>query len=262
MAKRITLASGITLNTEIDGQKCGPWIILSNSLGANLQMWTPQIATLARKYRVLRYDTRGHGDSDSPLGPYSLEELTRDVVDLMDYHQIEQAAFMGLSLGGMTGLNLALNRHDRITRLVCANARADAPSFYKDMWIERIAIVRNAGLAGVVANSLKTWFTDAWLYHNPEESSRIREMILGNDAEGYIACCQAIRHLDLLPRLCELSIPVLYVVGDEDVVAPTSVMEKMASETLGSELIEIAAAAHISNLCQPAEFNAAISGFL
>ncbi len=262
MAKRITLASGITLNTQIDGREGGSWIILSNSLGANLNMWAPQMVPLAQKYQVLRYDTRGHGNSDSPLGPYSLVDLTRDVVDLMDHHHIEQATFMGLSLGGMTGLNFALNHQDRITRLVCANARADAPHFYREMWIERMATVRKEGLAGVVANSLQTWFTDTWLANNPEESGRIQEMILGNDAGGYIACCEAIRQLDLLPRLSELTLPVLFVVGDEDRAAPPSVMANMASVTPGSAFVEIAAAAHVSNLCQPTKFNAAISRFL
>lgn len=133
MSGRITLASGVTLNTAIDGETDKPWIVLSNSLGANLHMWAPQTDVLTQNYRVLRYDTRGHGESDAPDGPYSFDDLLGDVTGLMDAYEIETAAFMGLSMGGMTGLGLALEHADRVTRVVCADGRADAPEPFRAM---------------------------------------------------------------------------------------------------------------------------------
>ena len=123
MSRRVTLASGITINTAVDGDDAGkPWIVLSNSLGASLGMWDPQIDFLTGKYRVLRYDTRGHGASDAPKGPYDFADLVGDVIGMMDAYDIETSAFMGLSLGGMTGLGLALDHGDRISRVARFNS--------------------------------------------------------------------------------------------------------------------------------------------
>lgn len=262
MNDRVKLASGVTLNTRVDGATGDPWLLLSNSLGANLSMWDPQIDELIRSYRVLRYDTRGHGDSDAPEGPYSLDTLVRDVVELMDAHDIEDAAFMGLSMGGMTGLGLALDHSDRVTRVVCADGRADAPETFRAMWDQRIAAVEQGGLDAIVDGTLASWLTQDWRDANPEQVQRIRSMVLANDPLGYIACCRALKGLDYLKRLNTVTIPVLFVGGSEDMGASPEVMGAMAAATPGGRYVEIPDAAHVANINRPEAFNAAIGEFL
>lgn len=262
MSGRVTLASGVTLNTAVDGEAGKPWIVLSNSLGANLSMWDPQISTLSEAYRVLRYDTRGHGASDAPAGPYAFADLVGDVIGLMDAQEIDTAAFMGLSMGGMTGLGLALEHADRISRVVCADGRADAPEPFRAMWDQRMAAVSENGMEGIVDGTLATWFTQSWRDANPEGLAAIRSMVLGNDPAGYIACCEALKRLDYLRHLGEVSIPVLYVGGSEDKGAAPEVMRAMAVATPGAAFHEVPDAAHVANINQPEAFNRAIAGFL
>lgn len=262
MSGRIALASGLTLNTCVDGAEGNPWLVLSNSLGANLSMWDPQIAFLTQKYRVLRYDTRGHGGSDTPAEPYAFTDLVADVIGLMDAVGIETAAFMGLSMGGMTGLGLSLDHGDRISRVVCADGRADAPEPFRAMWDGRIAAVEENGLAGILDGTLATWFTETWRDANPDGVGAVRAMILGNDPSGYIACCKALKGLDYLRRMSEAKVPVLYVGGSDDKGAAPDVMRAMAAATRGSAFHEVPDAAHIANMNQPEAFNAAIADFL
>ena len=262
MSARVTLASGITLNTAVDGDEGKPWLVLSNSLGANLSMWDPQIDVLTQTYRVLRYDTRGHGGSDAPAGPYSFDDLVGDVIGLMDAHDIAKAAFMGLSMGGMTGLGLALHHADRISRVVCADGRADAPEPFRAMWDQRMAAVSEKGLDGILDGTLATWFTEDWRDANPDGVAGVRSMILGNDPKGYIACCQALQQLDYLRHLGGVTIPVLYVGGSVDKGAAPEVLREMAAATPGGVFKEVPDAAHIANINQPTAFNAAIAQFL
>ncbi len=263
MTGRVTLASGVVLNTAIDGEGADkPWIVLSNSLGASLGMWDLQIDFLTAKYRVLRYDTRGHGASDAPEGPYDFDDLVGDVIALMDLHEIETADFMGLSMGGMTGLGLALEHGDRISRVVCADGRADAPEPFRAMWDGRMAAVTENGMAGIVDGTLGTWFTQSWRDSNPEALAGIRSMIMGSDPQGYIACCQALKGLDYLRHLGGVSIPVLYVGGSLDKGAAPEVMQAMADATPGAAFHEVPDAAHVANINQPDGFNAATAAFL
>ncbi len=262
MSARVALSSGIALNAVLDGDPGKPWIVLSNSLGADLSMWEPQLDLLTRSYRVLRYDTRGHGGSDAPEGPYHFDDLVGDVIGLMDAQEIESAAFMGLSMGGMTGLGLALDHSDRVSRVVCADGRADAPEPFRAMWDQRIAAVEASGLNGIVDGTLATWLTETWREANPEALAAVRSMVLGNDPAGYIACCRALKQLDYLRRLGSVSIPVHFVGGSEDKGAAPDVMRAMAEATPGGVFVEVPDAAHVANINQPAGFNAAIAGFL
>lgn len=262
MSGRVTLGSGVTLNTRVDGDEGKPWIVLSNSLGADLSMWDPQIDALTGAYRVLRYDTRGHGGSDAPEGPYSLDDLVGDVIALMDGSGIETAAFMGLSMGGMTGLGLALDHGDRFSRIVCADGRADAPPPFREMWDGRISAVQGGGLEAIVDGTLASWLTEDWRLANPEALERVRAMVLGNDPNGYVNCCLALKRLDYLRRLGNVSIPVLYVGGDQDMGAAPAVMQAMADATPGGVYRTVPDAAHVANINAPEAFNAAVSDFL
>ena len=261
MTGRIDLG-GHALNTQVDGPVDAPWIVLANSLGTNLTMWNQQMPMLTRHFRVLRYDTRGHGGSDTPPGPWSFDDFTGDVIALMDHFGIDRCAFMGLSMGGMTGLGLALVHPNRFDRVVCADARADAPAAFRQMWDERIARVRANGLQAIVEGTMSSWFTEDWLTVKTGVESDIRAMILGNDPVGYVACCDALKKLDYLRQLGEVGCPILYVGGDQDKGASPDVMAQMAARTPDGRYQTIEGAAHLANCNNPAIFNDIVEGFL
>lgn len=254
--------TGQRLWVQIDGREGHPWIVLANSLGADHSMWDPQIDMLTQRYRVLRFDTRGHGKSDTPPGDWTLADLEGDTLALMDALGIEQADYMGLSMGGMVGLGLALRAPDRFGRMVMADGRADAPPAFCTNWDNRIALVREKGLNGIVDATLQTWFTPDWQAANPDQVARVRAMVLGNDPVGYCRCCAALKGLDHLRNLGQISIPLIYVVGDVDKGAAPEVMQAMADATPNSRLEVVAQAAHIANMNNPAGFNRAIGAFL
>lgn len=239
-----------------------PWLVLSNSLAADHHMWDGQIAPLARAYRVLRYDTRGHGASDAPAGPLRSSDLVDDVLCIMDHLQIGQAAFMGLSLGGMTGLLAALDYPDRITHLICCDARATMPPAARAGWDERQSAARQRGMNAVLADTLDRWLMPETRAARPEVEAAARSMILGTSVEGYSACIDAIQQFDLMTRLQDLSVPTLYVTGDHDTGAPPEIMQAMAAATPGSRLAFVRNAAHLSNLDNPDGFSACLRPFL
>lgn len=252
----------VTLSYAVSGSGDKPWLILSNSLGATRAMWAPQLEALTRRYQVLCYDTRGHGASDAPQGAYSFDMLVRDVIGLMDHLGIETARFMGLSMGGMTGLGLALNHPDRITHVVCADGRSDSNDMFRAMWDERMAKVNAGGLAAIVEGTLATWFTADWLAAHPDQAEEIRQMVLCHPPHGYIGCCLALKELDYLRHLPRVRIPVLYVGGDQDKGAPPEVMQAMADATPGGEYRIVKDAAHVANINAPEAYLGAIADFL
>jgi 3-oxoadipate enol-lactonase len=234
---------GAKLFTRIDGPERGdaPWLVLSNSLAADHGMWDPQIPLLTSRYRVLRYDTRGHGRSDAPAGPYSFAMLVDDVVRIMDRHGVGKATFMGLSLGGMTGLGLAIEHGGRIEKLVCCDARADAPEPYVKAWDERLAVIDKEGLRGILQGTVERWLVPSFRAAHPEVVAKVERMILDT------------------PRI---AVPTLFVVGAEDLGAPPEVMRRMAEAVPGAKLVTIPDAAHLPNLDNTLAFNEAITGFL
>ena len=168
LAQTVSL-SGVDIATYVDGEPGRPWIVLSNSLAADSSSWEHQLSLLTQNFRVLRYDTRGHGRSSVPEGPYTFEHLTGDVLGLMDHYGIEKADFLGLSMGGMTGLGLAIDHPSRVTRLICCDARSDAPPPFVDNWTARIASVESAGnMAPVAAFNKERWFTPAFIASHPQ----------------------------------------------------------------------------------------------
>ena len=259
---RVRLADGVSLNTKIDGAEGRPWIVLSNSLGSNLSMWDGQIEILTRKYRVLRYDHRGHGASDVPEGPYSFDLLVSDVIGLMDHFGIRKADWMGLSMGAMTGMGLAIHHPDRFGRMVLADARADAPDMFKAMWDQRISIVGEGGTEAIADGTLGMWLTEDWRAANPEATAKVRAMITATDPKGYVACCRGLKDLDYLRHLGQVSLPILYLGGSEDKGAAPDVMREMARATPGAAFVEIPNAGHVANINRPEAFNAAVAAFL
>jgi 3-oxoadipate enol-lactonase len=255
-------AAGGAIWARVDGTEGAPWIVLSNSLGADHRMWDAQMPLLAPHFRVLRYDTRGHGRSATVPEPFGMDALVADLVAVMDAHGIDRADVMGLSLGGMTGMGLALAHPARVGRLIVADARADAPEGFRQNFAGRIARVQAGGLAGIVDGTLDSWFTADWRAANPDEVARVRAMILSHDPAGYIACCNALMTLDYLRHLGGIVAPTLYLGGDVDAGAAPEVMAAMAAATPGSSHVAIPSAAHVANINAPDAFDAAIRRFL
>jgi len=239
-----------------------PAILLSNSLAADHTMWEPQLAMLRARYRVLRYDTRGHGRSDAPQGPYDFALLVSDAVAVLDAAGAAHAAVMGLSLGGMTALGLALTHPGRVERLVCCDARADAPEPFVRSWDDRIATIRAGGMASVLAGTIERWLHADFRAGNPAAVARVERMILATPTEGYIGCAGALKRLAFLPDLHRIACPALFVGGAEDAGAPPAVMRDMAARVPGAEFREVPRAAHLPNLDNEAGFAAAIAKFL
>ncbi len=259
--ERVTV-NGATLAAKVSGAGDKPWIVLSNSLGTTADMWSPQMSLLKSERRVLRYDTRGHGCSSAPESPYGFDDLVGDLVGLMDHFGIETADIMGLSLGGMTALGVGLDHPDRVNRIICADARADAPAGFREGWDQRIEAVRHGGIKRLVEGTMDRWFTPAFRENDPTAVERATDMLLVTASEGYIGCAHALKELDYLKRLGDMIPPVMYIVGSEDSGAPPETMRAMADATPVSRFVEIPHAAHIANIEKPREFNAAIADWL
>ncbi len=243
-------------------QKDAPWLMLSNSIAADHTMWDGQISLLTKRYNVLRYDARGHGRSDAPPGPYSFALLVKDIITILDELDIERVTFMGLSMGGMTGLGLALEHPERLDKLVCCDARADAPEPFVTGWDDRIELIEKFGLKAILKGTVERWLVPSFRESHPNEVARIESMILGTSPAGWIGCAEALKQLDYLKDLPRMTVPTLFVVGAEDGGAPLPVMEAMTKAVPGAELVIVPHAAHLANLDNPEGFNRAISEYL
>lgn len=255
-------ANGIDINYELTGPKGAPVVMLSHSLACSLVMWQPQMAVLESAFRVLRFDTRGHGDSDAPPGAYSLEQLAADAVGLLDALKIETVHFVGLSMGGMIGQCLALDYSDRLKSLALCDTAAIMPAETQPIWQQRIDAAGETGMAGQVDETLERWFRPEFLQLNPPEVDMIRRQILATPPAGYIGCCEAIRRLNYLERLAAIGLPTLIMVGEEDPGTPVAASEAMHACISGSKLVILPEARHLSNIEQAEAFNTALMDFL
>jgi 3-oxoadipate enol-lactonase len=262
MSTSFAPAAGARLLTRIDGPEGAPWLVVSNSLASDMTMWEGQLAMLASRYRVLRYDTRGHGGSEAPTGAYDFPMLVADAIAVMDHHGVARASFMGLSLGGMTGLGLAIHHPGRIEKLLCCDARADSPEPVRKLWDERIAAVAAGGMQVVLDSTLERWLVPSFRAANPEATQRIARMILGTPPAGYIGCAHALKGLDYLKDLGRITCPTRFVGGAHDPSAAPDIMGAMAAAVPGATYAAIPDAAHLPNIDNAAGFAAAIGGFL
>ena len=234
-------------------------MVLSNSLGTNLGMWDGQMPALVERFRVLRYDSRGHGQSAAPPGPYRIEELGRDLIALLDALDIPRVRFCGLSKGGMVGMWLASNAPERVERLVLCNTSAHLPG--RELWNARIEDVRATGMAAVAPQVLERWFTAGFRARASEAVEKVRQMLLTTPAEGYAACCAAIRDMDQRETIASIRAPTLVVVGSRDPATPPEHGRAIADRIRGARVIELPAA-HLSNVEAAEAFNEAVLGFL
>jgi len=255
--------NGIKINCEIAGsEREGPWIALSHSLACNLHMWDEEMDVLTKKFKVLRFDTRGHGQSGAPPGDYTLEQMADDVKGLFDALGITQTHFVGLSMGGMIGQTFALKYPGVLQSLILADTTSRRPPNAEQMWGERVAIARAQGMAGVLDTTLARWFTEPYRNTRKDVMVRIGAQILSTPVDGFSGCCAAIARVDTLDRLKEIKCPVLIIVGEEDHGTPPEMARAIHANLPSSKLKIIQSAAHLSNVEQAQVFNDAIVGFL
>ena len=254
-----TAANGATIHYDISGRPDGPWLVFSNSLGTDLRMWDAQTAALGRDFRVLRYDTRGHGQSDAPSGDYSFDDLGRDALAVMDAAGVDKACFCGLSMGGVTGMWLGVNAPERFEKLVLCNTGAKIGD--TETWQQRIDTVLSTGMAPLAEAVVDRWFTKRFQNEQPAAVDRIRAMIKATPAAGYAGCCAALRDIDLREAIAAIDLPTLVVAGRHDPSTPVANAEEIRAAIKGSRLV-VLDAAHLSNIEQEAEFNDTVSTFL
>lgn len=255
-------ANGISINYTLEGPASAPVVTLSHSLATNLSMWDPQIPALASRYRVLRYDTRGHGGTDAPEGAYSLDQLAEDARALLQALGIGRTHFVGLSMGGFIGQILALKYPQMLQGLVLCDTTSRVPADAKPMWGERIRVAQSQGMEPHVEPTISRWFTAPFREQRPDVVNPVRAMIRATKPAGYIGCCHAIAALDLTDRLQAITAPTLVIVGEEDSGTPVAASRTIRERIKGSELVILKSASHLSNMEQPEAFNQAVTGFL
>ena len=254
-----TIAQREHFNCRMSGPANAPVLVLSNSLGTNLSMWEEQLPALTQRFRVLRYDTRGHGASSVTPGPYTVAQFGRDVLGVLDALKIDRVHFCGLSLGGMIGMWLAVNAADRIDRLVLANTASQIGP--PEVFNTRIANVRKGGMEAIADTVIARWFTPGFREREPEKVARTRAMLVATSPEGYIASCAAVRDMNQREAIRAIRQPTLVICGAHDVVTTPSEGRKMADAIAGARYVELDAA-HISNIEAAERFTAELTGFL
>jgi 3-oxoadipate enol-lactonase len=250
---------GCRLAYQLSGRESAPPLVLSNSLGTDHTLWARQAEALAERFRVVRYDTRGHGASDAPAGPYSVDRLGRDVCSLLDHLGIARAHVAGVSIGGLTALWLGIHAADRVDRLVLANTAARIGSV--QTWDDRMATVAAEGVAALADATMERWFTAGFRAAEPGVVAGTRATFLATPAAGYLGCCAALRDADLRPLAGEVRARTLVVTGAHDVATPAADGAWLAGAIPGAALHQFEAA-HLSNLECAAGFTAAVVAFL
>lgn len=246
----------VALHHELEGPEDAPVLVLTNSLGTTLGMWDDQAPTFSQRFRLVRFDNRGHGKSPVPEGPYSIEDLGRDTLAMVDGLGIERFSFCGLSIGGMIGMWLASEVPERVERLVlCCTSALLGP---KEVWDERISVSLQDGVGALETAVLERWFTPEFRAARPETVERAGRDLRETSAEGYAGCCAAIRDMDLRDRLGSIQAPTLVISGSDDPSTPPDHGEFISGKIAGSRFLVVEPAAHLANIEQPETVNRAI----
>lgn len=250
---------GLRFDVRLDGPETAPVLMLSNSLSSNLSMWEPQIAAFTRKYRVLRYDHRGHGGTQISTKPFTIDRLADDAVAILDTLGIAKVHFCGVSMGGMTGMSLLRRHAKRIDRAVLANTAAQMGP--PDLWNQRIKAVRAGGMEAVVDATVERWLTAGFRSRSPESVAAIRGMILGTPPEGYAMCCAAIRDMDQRESIRSIENPVLVIIGAHDPATTPQAGAIVEAAIPGATAVTLDGA-HLTNFEQAEAFSQAVTDFL
>jgi len=253
-------ANGITFNVQVDGPEGAPWVAFSNSLATNIGMWDAQAAYFKSKYRVLRYDQRGHGGTDAPAGRYSFDLLVADVIGLFDALQIDKAFFAGVSMGGMTALGLVEQHPDRVLGVAPCDCSSASTAASAQQWEERIATAQQSGMSSLVDSTLTRWFPTALTPEAPAFIPKVREMILSTPPAGFAGCCGALANFNYQPGLAAIKRPVLVIVGTKDAMLAGS--RQVHADIPDSTIVELEGAGHLSNIDRPQEYNRALDSFI
>ena len=249
-----------TLARRVDGPSDGAVVVLGPSLGSTWEMWDGVAAALSSTYQVVRYDTRGHGRSPAPPGPYTVEELADDVLGVVDDLGVGRFGFVGLSLGGAIGQVLAARHADRVAAAVlcCTVPKFGDPA----AWTERAALVRSQGMTALEESTRQRWFSDAFRAAQPAEVDRLIGMLTALDADGYASCCEALATFDARSRLGSIDVPVRVVAGSEDPVATADACRALAAAIPGADLVVLPGASHLASAEQPEAFVRAVTEHL
>lgn len=253
--------NGTGIHYEVHGTQ-GPWLTFSHSLACSSAMWAPQIAEFSKRYRVLAFDTRGHGQSDAPEGAYTLEQLADDLDGLLKHLHIEETHYCGLSMGGMIGQTYALKHPGVFQSLTLADTTSRYPAEGAALWADRIKIAQTQGMKALVEPTLARWFTEPFRKQQAATVATIAAQIAATPVAGYAGCCQAIPKINLTHRLKEITCPILVIVGEQDMGTPLAMAREIHENAPGSKLTVLSPAAHISNIEQPEAFNKALDGIL
>jgi 3-oxoadipate enol-lactonase len=252
-------ANGIDIHYDIQGE--GPWLILSHSLATDLSMWDDQMAALTPHFRVLRFDTRGHGGTSAPEGAYDFAWLTADMLWLMERLGVERAHLCGISLGGMIAQHVALTAPEKIDKLVLVSTTSGYGPEARALWAERISAVRAGGMAPLVAPTLERWFTAPFRAAQPATMARVGAMIAATPVSGYIGCGQAIPLMDTTVRLAQLRQPALVIAGADDAGMPPAMGRRIADHLPDARFEVIEAASHLCNIEKKESFNRILLDF-
>jgi 3-oxoadipate enol-lactonase len=253
-------ANGISINCEVEGPDGAPWLILSNSLATNLHMWDGTAADFRSTHRVLRYDQRGHGQTDVPAGRYTFEILVADIIGVMDALGIKRANWAGISMGGASAMCAVQMHPDRFDRLAICDTPGQATPATSQQWEARIANVRKGGMQAELESTISRWFPPETVKANPPHLDALRKMILDTPVDGFIGCSAALANHDYRPGMKNVKNPILYICGEKDGAA--AAMRTMKQEFPAAKYVEIPGAGHISNMDRPAEFTKALRDFL
>lgn len=247
------------LHYELAGAAEAPVLVFSNSLGANLSMWEPQIAPLGKQFRVLRYDTRGHGQSAVTPGPYSIEQLAGDILELLDALQLDRVHFCGLSMGGQTGMSIALKAPSRLHKLILCNTAAKIGS--PEMWNTRIEQVRKGGMKSISSAVIERWLSKEHRAKYPEVAATTQRMLESANPDGYVANCAAVRDFDARETIGKIRVPTLVIAGTKDAATTPADGRYITQRIPGARSTELNAA-HLSNIEARDHFNSEVSTFL
>lgn len=250
---------GNSFAVRCDGPDTAPALLLSNSLSSDLSMWDEQVPHWAKRFRIIRYDQRGHGQTAAPPGAYSMDQLGRDALAVLDHFSIPRAHFCGLSMGGMVGLWLLTHAPERIGRAVLSNTSAYmGPA---DLWNGRIALAREGGMEATVEPTVKRWFPASFHSAAPAAIERMRDMIRRTSLAGYVGCCEAIRDMDQRESIRAIRNPVLVIIGAKD-PATTPEAGRAIHAAIPGAALAVLDAAHISNVEQPDAYMSTVQTFL
>jgi len=243
----------------IDGRDDAPAVLLIHSLGTSHALWDAQLPTLVDRFRLIRYDARGHGKSSAPPGEFTIEQLGRDALAVLDAAGVQTATICGVSIGGLTSIWLGQNAHDRVSRLVLANTAARIGT--SDVWSERMQFVRESGIEIAAEQAIPRWFTDAFCEEHPDIVARFLAIARSCPLDSYVAACAALRDADLRRDLHRVTVPTLVVAGSKD--ESTTVADgAYLRDNIPEARMEVLDASHLSNVERSAEFSALLDEFL